>query len=78
MEAAQRRLEASQRRYRLLFESSNDAVYLHGFDAHGEPTRFVAVNDATCARLGYTREEMLGLTPRAIDAAPVPGAAYGA
>ena len=48
-------------------------MYLHGLDAHGEPTRFIAVNDATCELLGYTREELRGLTPRAIDAAPAPG-----
>jgi diguanylate cyclase (GGDEF)-like protein/PAS domain S-box-containing protein len=72
-EAAQRQLAASQKRYRLLFESSNDAVYLHGLDADGEPTRFVAVNDAACTRLGYTREEMLGLTVRAIDVPETPG-----
>ena len=48
-------------------------MYLHGLDAHGEPTRFVAVNDAACRVLGYTREELLGLTPRAIDASPEPG-----
>jgi diguanylate cyclase (GGDEF)-like protein/PAS domain S-box-containing protein len=64
---------ASEGRYRLLFERSADPVYLHGLDAHGEPTRFIAVNDATCALLGYTREELRGLTPRAIDAAPAPG-----
>ncbi len=71
--AFQTQLSASQKRYRLLFESSNDAVYLHGLDAHGEPTRFVAVNDAACERLGYTREELLGLLPRKVDAAPRPG-----
>jgi len=48
-------------------------VYVHGLDAAGEPTRFVSVNDAACARLGYTRDELLGLTPRAIDASPEPG-----
>jgi diguanylate cyclase (GGDEF)-like protein/PAS domain S-box-containing protein len=73
MQATQRQLWASQKRYRLLFEASNDAVYLHGLDAHGEPTRFVAVNDSACRLLGYTREEMLGLTPRAIDAPATPG-----
>ena len=72
-EAAQNQLRASQRRYRLLFESSNDAVTLHGLDHQGEPTRFVEVNDAACSRLGYTREELLGLTPRAVDAALRPG-----
>ena len=73
MQAVQRQLWASQKRYRLLFEASNDAVYLHGLDAHGEPTHFVAVNDSACRLLGYTREELLGLTPRAIDAPTTPG-----
>ncbi|MCX6362901.1 MAG: diguanylate cyclase [Actinobacteria bacterium] len=73
MQAMQRQLRVSQKRYRLLFEASNDAVYLHGLDAHGEPTRFVAVNDAACRLLGYTREELLGLTPRAVDAPATPG-----
>jgi diguanylate cyclase (GGDEF)-like protein/PAS domain S-box-containing protein len=70
---ARKQLLASEGRYRLLFERSADPVYLHGLDADGEPTRFIAVNDATCELLGYTREELRGLTPRAIDAAPAPG-----
>ena len=70
---ARKQLAASEGRYRLLFETSADPVYLHGLDPAGEPTRFLAVNDATCALLGYTREELRGLTPRAIDAAPAPG-----
>jgi diguanylate cyclase (GGDEF)-like protein/PAS domain S-box-containing protein len=69
----QGQLSVSQKRYRLLFESTHDAVYLHGMDHHGEPTRFVAVNDAACQRLGYSRAEMLGLLPRTLDAAPRPG-----
>lgn len=72
-EATQRLLRASQQRYRLLFEASNDAVYLYGVDAGGEPTRFVAVNDAACAALGYTRNELLELTPRAIEVPETPG-----
>ena len=70
---AREQFAASEGRYRLLFEQSADPVYLHGLDAAGEPTRFLAVNDATCALLGYTREELRGLSPRAIDAAPAPG-----
>jgi diguanylate cyclase (GGDEF)-like protein/PAS domain S-box-containing protein len=70
---ARKQQAASEGRYRLLFERSADPVYLHGIDHHGEPTRFIAVNDATCDLLGYTREELRGLTPRAIDAAPAPG-----
>ena len=72
-ELAQKQLRASEERYRLLFERGHDVVYVHGLDAAGEPTRFMSVNDAACARLGYTREELLGLTLRAIDASPEPG-----
>ncbi len=70
---ARKQLAASEGRYRLLFEHSADPVYLHGLDADGEPTPFIAVNDSACALLGYSREELRGLTPRAIDAAPAPG-----
>jgi diguanylate cyclase (GGDEF)-like protein/PAS domain S-box-containing protein len=70
---ARKQLAASEGRYRLLFEHSADPVFLHGLDAAGEPTRYVAVNDAACELLDYTREELLGLTPRAVDAAPEPG-----
>ena len=73
LQAMQRQLWVSQKRYRLLFEASNDAVYLHGLDAHGEPLPFAAVNDAACRLLGYTREELLALTPRAVDAPATPG-----
>jgi diguanylate cyclase (GGDEF)-like protein/PAS domain S-box-containing protein len=72
-ELARKHFVASEGRYRLLFEQSADPVYLHGLDAAGEPTRFLAVNDATCELLGYSREELRGLTPRATDAAPAPG-----
>ncbi len=73
LQATQRQLWASQKRYRLLFEASNDAVYLHGLDADGEPSHFAAVNDSACRLLGYSRDELLGLTPRAVDAPATPG-----
>jgi diguanylate cyclase (GGDEF)-like protein/PAS domain S-box-containing protein len=73
LQATQRQLWASQKRYRLLFEASNDAVYLHGLDAHGEPSPFAAVNNAACRLFGYTRDELLRLTPRAVDAPATPG-----
>ena len=45
---ARKQLAASEGRYRLLFEHSADPVYLHGLDADGEPTPFIAVNDSAC------------------------------
>lgn len=57
----------SETRYRLLFNSGNDAVMVHGFDDRGMPGRFVEVNDIACKRLGYSREELLRMSPLDID-----------
>jgi PAS domain S-box-containing protein len=57
----------SEKRYRLLFGSINDAVFVCGLGADGLPSRFIEVNDIACQRLGYTREELLGLRPVDIE-----------
>jgi PAS domain S-box-containing protein len=46
-----------------LFEAIDDAVFVHDFEG-----RIFEANPAACKRLGYTREELLGLTTRDIDA----------
>lgn len=54
----QRRLESrlreSEKKYRDLFESATDAVFILGLDGH-----FIDVNRTAYERLGYTREELL-------------------
>jgi two-component system cell cycle sensor histidine kinase/response regulator CckA len=60
---AREALEASEERYRLLFNRSNDAIFVHGLDDDGRPGKFVEVNDVACERLGYTREELLAMSP---------------
>jgi len=64
---SEKALEEGERRYRFLFNSIRDAVYLHGILPHGLPGPFLDVNDVACSRLGYTREELLSLSPPAID-----------
>jgi hypothetical protein len=59
-------LGESEEWYRALFESINDAVLVSYIDEEGSPGCFIQVNDVACQRLGYTREELLGLTPRDI------------
>jgi two-component system, NtrC family, sensor kinase len=51
------------RRARALFEAIDDAVFVHDLEG-----RIVDVNPAACRRLGYSREELLQLTTRDIDA----------
>jgi PAS domain S-box-containing protein len=53
---ARAELEASETRYRELFENALDIVYLHGLDG-----RLLAVNDAGVQASGYSRGELLGM-----------------
>lgn len=50
-------LEQSEQRYKTLLETATDAFFLH--DMQG---RFVDVNQQACRSLGYSREELLGLS----------------
>ena len=63
---AEEALRESEENYRVLFESINDAVFVHELDEEGLPGRFLQVNDVACRRLGYTKEELLSFTPRDI------------
>ncbi|MCC6487202.1 MAG: PAS domain S-box protein, partial [Candidatus Hydrogenedentes bacterium] len=61
-------LRESESRFRTLFEQSNDAIFLHGVEKDGQPTRFIEVNKGACSHLGYTREELLRMSPYDINA----------
>jgi len=64
-EEAARKIEE---RYKVLFSNINDVVFVHEFTESGLPGKFFEVNDKACERLGYTREELLTMTPKDIDA----------
>ncbi len=70
LETAQKRLEGqlveSEERYRLFFNSGNDAVYVFSVDDTGRPERFVEVNDEACRKLGYDRSSLLCRSPETI------------
>jgi two-component system cell cycle sensor histidine kinase/response regulator CckA len=64
---AEEALRGSEERYRLLFNNANDALFVHTLGEDGTPLRFVEVNDAACSMLGYSREELLNLSPHDLD-----------
>jgi len=59
-------IKASEGKYHLLFNSSNDAMFVHHPTTDNMPGVFVEVNDAACRILGRTREELLKEQPSTI------------
>jgi PAS domain S-box-containing protein len=64
---AEAALRESEARYRVLFNSGYDAVFVHTMTPSGAPGQFVEVNDVACRRLGYARETLLAMSPEDID-----------
>lgn len=64
-------------RYHILFNNTQDIVFIHGLTPEGLPGRLLEVNDVACEKLEYSREELLKLTPTDINAIPPPVATLG-
>lgn len=60
-------LEAEVRKLRIMLDSANDAIFVHGYTEDNLPGRFIEVNKTAEQRLGYTREELLNMSPADID-----------
>jgi|GEM_PF-1608155 len=58
--AAEEALRETEKKFRTLFETSNDAIYLHEMAPDG-PGRILLANAAASEMLGYTNEEFLEL-----------------
>jgi PAS domain S-box-containing protein len=56
--------------FREIFNAIEDPIIINYMDPDGFTGRFIDVNDATCRRLGYTREELKALAPKDIH---IPG-----
>ncbi|HYE83502.1 MAG TPA: PAS domain S-box protein [Clostridia bacterium] len=55
-------LYESEKKYRTLFNTASDAIYLYEIIEDSEKLgKIIEVNDITCWRLGYSRDEMMGL-----------------
>ncbi len=55
-------LRKSEHKFRDIFDSTSDAIFIHDMEG-----LFLEVNDRACSSLGYTREELLSMTPVDID-----------
>jgi two-component system, sporulation sensor kinase E len=53
--------------YQAFMEFSNDAIFIFSLTPDGLPKRFVEVNNVTCQRLKYTKDELLSLSPLDIN-----------
>ena len=60
---AERTLQESEKQYRTLFNRSEDIMLVHEVTKEGLPGKFTEANDIACQRLGYTKTELLKLSP---------------
>jgi PAS domain S-box-containing protein len=64
---AEEQLQESEKKYRILFNSGNDAIFVYHPLENGEITNFIEVNDVACHKLGYERGELLKLSNRSLS-----------
>lgn|GEM_PF-1746663 len=63
MKRLEQELRERQEKYRAVFDNANDAMFMFKFIDQGTQEHFLEVNRAACALLGYSREELLQMTP---------------
>ena len=63
---AELELIESEKKFRMLFNNANDAVFVTQLTEGKTYGDFVEVNEIACNRLGYSKEEFLKLSPSAI------------
>jgi PAS domain S-box-containing protein len=62
LKRAEQALRESEARFRTFVDHAADAFFLHD-----EETRILDVNRRACESLGYTRDELIGMTPFDVD-----------
>ena len=66
-ELTEKELRRSEEKYRRLFETGNDAIFVFSIDVDGLAGHFEEVNDEAVQRYGYSREELLNMSPAEIN-----------
>jgi PAS domain S-box-containing protein len=54
----------------MAFTYASDGIFIYGVMRDKKPGKFIEVNDKGCLITGYTREELLNLTPLEVDETP--------
>ena len=54
--------QESEKQFRTLFENAGDVIFIHDLEGH-----FIEVNQLACDRFGYTKDELLHMTPMELD-----------
>lgn len=60
---AEKALIESEKKFREIFNNTNDAIFLHEYKDSNKPGRFIEVNERVIEWLDYSREEILSMTP---------------
>ncbi len=60
---AEQALRESEQKFRQFFHSADDAILLDEITEDGLPGRFIEANEAACRRYGYSRDELLTMSP---------------
>jgi PAS domain S-box-containing protein len=60
-------LQISEEKFKTLFNSASDAIFIHDLGGH-----FLEVNQVACERLGYSRDELLNMALKDIDSPSFP------
>ena len=64
---AEAALQENEEKFRTLFQNANDVIFVYRLEEDDVPGHFVEVNDLASAKLGYTREEYVNLTPAVLQ-----------
>ena len=59
----EKELKGSEEKYRKVFNNANDMMSLNLMRDNGLPGKFIEINEVGIKRLGYTRDELLNMTP---------------
>lgn len=67
LKRVQKELEASEQKFREIFNNANDAIFLHAIDSNGVPGEILEVNRQGCLMLQYTRDDLKKTDFQSID-----------